>query len=134
MNKVLLIGRITKDLELRETKTGKKVCEFTIATNRVNGKDADFIDCMLWDKQAENLVKYQGKGSLVGVSGEIRKETYEINDKKHYKTYILVNNIEYLSQTQKTENTPKNEFESASIKTEFQVGQQLEIEDNDLPW
>ena len=87
---------------------------------------------MLWDKQAENLVKYQGKGSLVGVSGEIRKETYEINDKKHYKTYILVNNIEYLSQTQKTENTPKNEFESASIKTEFH--DQLEITEDDYPF
>lgn len=134
MNKVLLIGRITKDLELRETKTGKKVCEFTIATNRVNGKEADFVNCMLWDKQAENLAKYQGKGSLVGVSGELRTETYEIEGKKHYKTYVLVNNIEYLSQTQKTENTPKNDFESASIKTEFQAGQQIQIEDNDLPW
>lgn len=132
MNKVLLIGRITKDLELRETKTGKKVCEFTIATNRVNGKDANFIDCMLWDKQAENLVKYQGKGSLVGVSGELRTETYELNDKKHYKTFVLVNNIEYLSQTQKTENTPKNDFESASIKTEFH--DQLEITEDDYPF
>ena len=89
---------------------------------------------MVWDKQAENLVKYQGKGSLLGIEGSIRTETYELNDKKHYKTYVLVNNIEYLSQTQKTENTPKNEFESASIKTEFQVGKQLEIEESDYPF
>jgi single-strand DNA-binding protein len=132
MNRVLLIGRITKNLELRETKTGKKVCEFTIATNRVNGKEADFVNCMLWDKQAENLAKYQGKGSLVGVSGELRTETYEIEGKNRHKTFVLVNNIEYLSQTQKTENTPKNDFDSASIKTEFH--DQLEIEENDLPW
>ena len=89
---------------------------------------------MVWDKQAENLAKYQGKGSLVGVEGSIRTETYELNDKKHYKTFVLVNQIEYLSQTQKTENTPKNDFENASIKTEFQAGQQIQIEDSDLPW
>lgn len=132
INKVFITGRITKDLELRETKTGKKVCEFTIATNRVNGKEADFVNCMVWDKQAENLVKYQGKGSLLGIEGSIRTETYELSDKKHYKTFVLVNNIEYLSQTQKTENTPKNDFESASIKTEFH--DQLEITEDDYPF
>ena len=127
MNKVLLIGRLVRTPELRETKSNKKVCEFTLATNRVNGKDADFIDCMLWDKQAENLVKYQGKGSLVGVSGEIRKESYEINDKKHHKTYVLVNQIEYLSQTQKTENTPKNDSKKIS-KSLFHMTISLVVE------
>lgn len=129
----MITGRIVRDPELRETKTGKKVCEFTVAINR-DKDNTDFVNCMVWDKQAENLAKYQGKGSILGIEGSIRTETYELSDKKHYKTFVLVNQIEYLSQTQKTENNPKNDFESASIKTEFQVGKQLEIEDNDLPW
>lgn len=133
MNKVFITGRVTKDLELRETKTGKKVCEFTVAVNR-DKDNTDFVNCMVWDKQAENLTKYQGKGSLLGIEGSIRTETYELNDKKHYKTFVLINQIEYLSQTQKTENAPKNEFENASIKTEFQVGKQLEIEESNYPF
>jgi single-strand DNA-binding protein len=131
MNKVFITGRITKDLELRETQTGKKVCDFTVAINR-DKDNTDFVNCMVWDKQAENLAKYQGKGSLVGVEGAIRTKTYEIEGKKHYKTFVLVNNIEYLSQIQKTENTPKNDFESASIKTEFH--DQLEITEDDYPF
>jgi single-strand DNA-binding protein len=120
-------------LELRETQTGKKVCDFTVAINR-DKDNTDFVNCMVWDKQAENLAKYQGKGSLVGVEGAIRTKTYEIEGKNRHKTFVLVNNIEYLSQAQKTENTPKNDFESASIKTEFQAGQQIQITDDDYPF
>ena len=130
MNKCNLIGRITKDLELRHTKTGKAVCEFTIATNRVNGKEADFITCQVWDKQAQNLVEYQGKGGLIGVSGEIRTETYEISGKKHYKTYVIVNQVEYLSPVEKVQEkpteAPKNPFEE--FGQQFEVGEQTEID------
>ena len=130
MNRVNLIGRITKNLELRHTKTGKVVCEFTIATNRVNGKEADFITCQVWDKQAQNLVEYQGKGSLIGVSGEIRTETYEISGKKHYKTYVIVNQVEYLSPVEKVQEkpteAPKNPFEE--FGQQFELGEQTEID------
>ena len=128
MNRVNLIGRITKDLELRHTKTGKAVCEFTIATNRVNGKEADFITCQVWDKQAQNLVEYQGKGSLIGVSGEIRTESYEISGKKHYKTYVIVNQVEYLSPVEKVQEKPKeNPFEE--FGKQFEIGKQIQIEE-----
>lgn len=136
MNRVNLIGRITKDLELRHTKNNKAVCEFTIATNRVNGKEADFITCQVWDKQAQNLVEYQGKGSLIGVSGEIRTESYEISGKKHYKTYIIVNQVEYLSPVEKVQEkpteAPKNPFEE--FGKQFEIGKQIQIEDSDLPF
>ena len=131
MNRVNLIGRITKDLELRHTKNNKAVCEFTIATNRVNGKEADFITCQVWDKQAQNLVEYQGKGSLIGVSGEIRTESYEISGKKHYKTYVIVNQVEYLSPVEKVQEkpteAPKNPFEE--FGKQFEIGKQIEIEE-----
>lgn len=131
MNRVNLIGRITKELELRHTKNNKAVCEFTIATNRVNGKEADFITCQVWDKQAQNLVEYQGKGSLIGVSGEIRTESYEISGKKHYKTYVIVNQVEYLSPVEKVQEkpteAPKNPFEE--FGQQFEVGEQIQIEE-----
>ena len=132
MNRVMLIGRITKDLELRETKSGKKVCEFTLATNRVNGKDADFITCMVWDKQAENLCKFQGKGSLIGVDGTLRTDSYEVEGKKRQKTYVMVNVIDFLGE-KKEEKVDKNKpFEE--FGQQFEVGQQLEIEDNEYPF
>lgn len=97
MNKVMLVGRLTKKPELKEVKD-KKVCSFTIATNRVNGQDADFINCVVWNSQAENLCKYQVKGNLIGVIGELRIDTYEIEGTKKYKNYVLVSNIEFLER------------------------------------
>jgi single-strand DNA-binding protein len=128
MNKVVLIGRITKDLELRKTKSDKSVCEFTLATNRVGSEDADFISCMVWNQQAENLCKFQGKGSLIAVFGELRTDSYEIEGQKRYKTYVLVSNVEFLSK--KTEST--QDINKISSKTEVQ--QTIEYSDSDLPW
>jgi single-strand DNA-binding protein len=136
MNKIFLIGRITKDLELRHTKNDKSVCEFTLAIQR-DKENADFITCQVWGTQAENLCKYQGKGSLISVIGELRVETYEINDKKHYKTYVLSNVIEYLSTPQKSQEKANNDIYrefGESIKTESNIGEQLEIESSDLPF
>lgn len=127
-----------RDLELKETNKGTKVCEFTIATNRINGKDADFINCVVWNSQAENLVKYQDKGSLIGVFGELRVDKYEVEGNKRYKTYVLVSNIEFLESknAQKNENVVQNPFEQFGdhVKTDFDVGEQIQIEDSDLPW
>lgn len=128
MNKVILTGRITKDLELRKTKSDKSVCEFTLATNRVGSEDADFISCMVWNQQAENLCKFQGKGSLIAVFGELRTDSYEIEGQKRYKTYVLVSNVEFLSK--KTEST--QDINKISSKTEVQ--QTIEYSDQDLPW
>ena len=127
MNKCMLIGRLTKNPELRTTKTGKQVCGFTIATNRVNGEEADFINCVVWDKQAENLCKYQVKGSLIGVIGQLRQETY--NDTKGNKrtSYVVYcNEIEYLQSSTKKEENP---FKEMSTKVESDLGQQINVED-----
>lgn len=114
MNKVVLIGRITKDLELRKTQNDKSVCEFTIATNRIGQEDADFINCVVWNKQAENLCKYQQKGSLIGVEGQLRNEKYEYNGQTKYKTYIIVSQLEFLSNSknkeEKEQTNPYEEF------------------------
>ena len=129
MNKVMLVGRLTKMPELKEV-GDKKVCEFTIATNRVNGKDADFINCVVWNNQAENLCKYQVKGNIIGVIGELRVDSYEIEGNKRYKTYVMVNNIEFL-ESKKEKTNPFEEFGN-SIKTE--VKEQLEISEDEYPF
>ena len=136
MNRCIIVGRITKDLELKETKKGTKVCEFTLATNRpMDREKADFINVIVWDKQAENLCKYQKKGNLIAVFGEIRTDSYEVEGKKRYKTYVLCNQLEYLSKYESgNQQVLDKEFENTSIKTEFQVGEQIQIEESDLPW
>ena len=90
MNKVLLTGRLTRDPELRYTSNNKAVCNFTIATNRPVVRDgekiADFINCIVWGKTAENLSKYQSKGSLVGIDGRLESRSYD--DKDGNKRYV----------------------------------------------
>lgn len=128
----MLIGRLTKTPELRATQSGKQVCSFTIATNRINGEEADFINCVVWDKQAENLCKYQVKGSLIGVIGQLRQETY--NDTKGNKRtsyVVLCNEIEYLQTSTKKEENP---YKDMNTKVESDIGQSITIEDSDLPF
>lgn len=129
----MLIGRLTKTPELRSTPKGKQVCSFTIATNRINNEECDFINCVVWDKKAENLCEYQVKGSLIGVIGQLRQETY--NDTKGNKRVAYVvycNEIEYL-QTHKEE-TKVNPYEAMNIKVESDIGQSIEITDDSLPF
>ena len=103
MNKIILIGNITKDLEIKYTKNGKAIVEFNLAVRR--DKDiTDFINCVAFGMQAENLNKYQGKGSKIAVSGEYRIDIYDKTDgTRGYSHYVLANEIEYLSTKQKEE-------------------------------
>ena len=128
-----MIGRLTKTPELKTTPKGKQVCSFTIATNRINGEDADFIDCVVWDKQAENLCKYQVKGSLIGISGQLRVERYEVSGVKRTKAYVLVNEVEYLS-TNKQESKEINPYEYMKTKVESDIGKQIEISEDEYPF
>ena len=157
MNKAILIGRLTKDPELRTTPTGRNVCQFSVAVSRnftnANGeREADFINCVVWDKQAENLVKYQKKGNQIAVEGRIQTRNYDDKDgKKVYVTEILASNISFLDskRTGATGNTSfnnlpeppmvdtsSNNMETVSVeKDPFEAfGDSIEISDNDLPF
>ena len=155
MNKAILIGRLTRDPELRTTPTGRNVCQFSIAVNRTytsasGEREADFINCVVWDKQAENLAKYQKKGNQIAVEGRIQTRNYDDNNgKKVYVTEVLVNNISFLDakgtgnagngfsslpeppMQEETENV-----ETVSVeKDPFEAfGDSIEISDNDLPF
>ena len=157
MNKAILIGRLTKDPELRTTPTGRNVCQFSVAVSRnftnANGeREADFINCVVWDKQAENLVKYQKKGNQIAVEGRIQTRNYDDKDgKKVYVTEILASNISFLDSkgTGATGNTSfnnlpeppmvdtsSNNMETVSVEKDPFVafGDSIEISDNDLPF
>lgn len=135
MNKVILTGRIANDLELKATTTGKSICEFRLATNRPVVRDgekvADFINCRVWNKSAENLVKYQTKGNLIAVIGRMQVDRYEDKEgNTRYSNYVLVEDLEYLER--KKETNQEDEFKDMSVTT--QVQDQFNYDDEDLPF
>jgi single-strand DNA-binding protein len=136
MNQINLIGRLTKDPEIRQTQNNKSVCEFDIAVNRIGQEQTDFITCVVWEKQAENLVKYQNKGSLIAVNGALRVDKYQNQEgQNRYKTYVLATNIEYLSS--RKEEAPEVS-EEVQEKAEDLFGKDglrnTPIDDSDLPF
>lgn len=103
MNKVVLIGRLTKDAQLKFISgSGKAVATFTLAVDRrfagkEGSKDADFIPCVIWGKQAENTANFTSKGKLVSVSGSIRTRNYEKKEGgKAYVTEVVCDEIKFL--------------------------------------
>lgn len=102
MNKVILIGRLTRDPELRMTQSGIASCNFSLAVqrpfvNQEGQRDADFVNCVVWRKQAENLTKYCQKGSQIAVEGRIQTRNYDAEDgSKRYVTEVVADNITFL--------------------------------------
>src|SRR5690606_30366161 len=121
INNVTLVGRLTKDPELRYTPSGVANCIFTLAVNRTfknqNGEqEADFIQCVAWRKAAENLSNYMTKGSLIGITGRIQTGSYEGQDgKRVYTTEVVAESIQFL-ESKNTSNSPQNQsnYQSSS--------------------
>ncbi|MEH7443439.1 single-stranded DNA-binding protein [Bacillus sp. JJ1122] len=111
INQVTLVGRITKDPELKWTPDGKAVTNITLAVNRhyknPNGEiDADFVHCTLWGKTAENTSNYCRKGSVIGVTGRIQTRNYENQEgKRVYVTEVVAEGVRFLSSKPVKENT-----------------------------
>ena len=101
MNKVILIGRLTKDPEVKMTQSQVSVCTFTVAVERrfkdANGeRQADFISCVAWRQQAELLGKYFQKGSRIAIVGNIQTRSYEVDGQRRYATEVMVDEIEFV--------------------------------------
>ena len=106
MNSVILVGRLTRDPELRTTPNGIATCTITIAVNGIpnqNGdRNTDFINVIVWRRQAENVSKYCSKGSLIGVNGRIHSRSYDANDgTKRYVTEVVADNVTFLGSNSK---------------------------------
>ena len=115
LNRVVLTGRLTKDPELRYTNSGTAVATFTLAVDRQfrnqdGNRDADFIQCVIWRKSAENFANFTHKGSLVGIDGRISTRNYENNQgQRVYVTEVTVENFALLeSRNQSQENSNQN--------------------------
>ena len=103
MNKAILIGRLTRDPELRYTSSNRAVCQFTVAidrpfTNQASGqREADFINVVAWDRTGENVGKYMTKGRLIAVEGRIQTRNYDNNEgRKVYVTEVIASNVQFL--------------------------------------
>lgn len=111
MNKVLLVGRLTRDPELRTTPGGMAVTRFSIAvsqnfTNKNGERGADFINCSAWGRQADNIAKYCRKGTLVSAEGRIRTSSYDAQDgSKRYTTEVVCDTVNFLSSKGSTGNS-----------------------------
>lgn len=152
MNKVFLIGRLSRDPELRHTSNNTPVCQINMAISRPvsQGKDpeTDFINVVVWNKQAENLVKYVKKGNQIAIEGRIQTRSYDNEEgKKVYITEVLANHVEFIgsnsnktndNQTQVQDNKTSytaEEIDNIPIDDPFSnFGQRVEIDDSQLPF
>lgn len=102
MNRVVLVGRLTKDPELRYTPNGVAVAQFTLAVNRAftsqsGDREADFINCVVWRRPAENVANFLKKGSLAGVDGRLQTRNYEGQDgRRVYVTEVVADSVQFL--------------------------------------
>lgn len=127
---MVLAGRVTKDIELKVTPTGKSVCSFSLAVERKfvqNGeKVTDFINCQLWGKSAETLEKYVKKGMMIGVEGRIQTRKYTNQQGQTiYVTEVVADSFSFLEKKQSNDQQQFNDFENYSG---------FEVNDDDLPF
>ena len=133
MNKVVLLGRLTKDPEMRTTQNGKSVCSFTVAVDRrfVNAqgnREADFLPCVAWDKTAEFIGKHFCKGRKIAVSGSIQTRNYQAQDgSKRFVTEIMVDEVDFADS--------KADGQSAAAPATNETNEPVPCEDpDDLPF
>jgi single-strand DNA-binding protein len=156
MNRVVLVGRLTKDPDLRYTPNGVPVATFTLAVNRnfsnqQGERETDFINCVVWRKPAENVANFLKKGSLAGVDGRIQTRNYEGQDgKKIFVTEVMAESVQFLEPKSRNENgnnysntnTRQNQNNSntsqnsgyAGMDDPFSGNGSIDISDSDLPF
>lgn len=144
MNKVFLIGNLTKDPELNTTPNNISVCKFTVAVSRRftssdGTKEADFLPIVRWRGQAENCGKYLRKGSKVGIAGTIQTRSYEANDgSRRYVTEIVADEVEFLNSRGGDMNDDANTEELPEVKTakskNSKISELKPVDDAELPF
>ena len=142
INRTVLVGRLTKDPELRQTQSGISVATFKLAVNRTftngNGeREADFIPCVIWRKQAENVAQYVKKGSLVGVEGRLQTRSYDANDgSKRFVMELVADSVQFLESKNSNNNqgNQNNNNQSQNNDFAFEDDNSFDISDEDLPF
>lgn len=125
MNRICLVGRLTKKPELKESESGVKQTTFTLAVNRRN-EGADFINCVAWNKLAETIERYLDKGRELGIEGRLQINHYEDREgNKKSSTSVIVDNITFIGSKQEKEETKSN--------TSFKLDE-VELDEDDYPF
>src|SRR5690606_14731108 len=142
LNRVVLVGRLTKDIELRYTPNGIAVANFTLAVNRPFKKDgeqqADFINIQVWRAPAENAANYLSKGSLCGIDGKIQTRNYEGSDgKRVYVTEVVADSVQFLEpkkDSKQSNHQSTTQSNNQQNTDPFDSGQPVDIDTDDLPF
>lgn len=145
INNVVLVGRMTRDAELRYTPSNIAVATFNLAVNRpfkneAGEREADFINCVIWRQSAENLANWAKKGSLIGITGSIQTRNYENQQRQRvYVTEIIVNNFQLLESRSSQENnqgyqTNQTNNQQQGSFFQGQTTNPMDISDDDLPF
>lgn len=137
MNKVFLIGRLTRDPELRYTGSNTAVASFSLAvnrnfTNQSGEREADFINIVVWRKQAENVKNYLSQGSQVAIDGRIQTRSYDDNEgKKRYITEVVADNVEFLGTKNSNGGNQATQLSSAE-PTPYDFGKEVDQKGTDV--
>lgn len=137
LNRVILIGRLTRDPELRYTPSGVAVTQFTVAvdrpfTSQEGEREADFIQVVTWRQLAETCANYIRKGRLVAVEGRIQVRNYENNEgKRVYVTEVIADNVRFLESNRNNSQSNQSENEQDPFLDD---GKEISISDDDLPF
>ena len=137
INNVVLIGRLTRDVELRYTPSNIAVATFNLAVNRNfknqdGEREADFINCVMWQKSAENLANWTRKGMLIGMTGRIQTRSYENQQgQRVYVTEVVADSFQVL---EKRDNSANQSSMDSQMPPNFRNGQPMDISDDDLPF
>jgi len=136
LNKIILIGRLTRDPELRYTPNGTAVCNFSLAvernfTNRDGEREVDFIDIVVWRRQAENCANHLAKGRLVAVEGRLQIRSYENSEgQKRRVTEVVANNVQFLEWADNN-NRSKNKSQDQQSAAKQQKTTEKNTDDED---
>lgn len=137
INNVVLIGRLTRDVELRYTPSNIAVATFNLAVNRNfknqdGEREADFINCVMWQKSAENLANWTRKGMLIGITGRIQTRSYENQQgQRVYVTEVVADSFQVL---EKRDNSANQSSMDSQMPPAFENSQPMDISDDDLPF
>lgn len=140
LNSVTLVGRLTKDPELRYTPSNQAVATFSLAVNRrfknQNGdREADFINCVIWRQQAENLANWAKKGALIGITGSIQTRNYENQQgQRVYVTEVVAEQFQLLESQKERGNQPQGNSQPDFGRNEAMQSNPMDISDDDLPF
>lgn len=132
MNTVILIGRMTKDAEVSYTQSNTAIARFTLAVDRQKQGEADFIRCVAFNKTADLLSRYCGKGSKLGIEGRIQTGSYQKDGKTYYTTDVIANRIEFLDS--KREAVQTDCPSRPAQPSQMDIPSVFEYTDEDIPY